>query len=178
MFTTVMLKLKKIEITINPNYSSADEVLKRLQKFMFLSRCILITAMMYILFLIIVFIAVSFTHNMMMAAFWSPVFFSSVFFMFLIFITYYFWQMGLKFIESLESDGARISKWKSRSFFIIMMAMNFIGMLNYSFVQIFNYVNDQDKIIDCQQNVMMELISDVISWCYVISPFITSLFLI
>jgi hypothetical protein len=27
MFATVMLKLKKIEITINPNYSSADEVL-------------------------------------------------------------------------------------------------------------------------------------------------------
>jgi len=85
--------------------------------------------------------------------------------------------MGEKFTNSMIKEGFKISKWKSRVLYFIVGAINLTGMLNYSFVQVFNVLNDIYSFVDCK-NTYIYVLSKVISYSYAIGPFISSVFML
>ena len=97
--------------------------------------------------------------------------------MFMLLIKIYFYKMGEKFLESMRKEGYKVSKCKSRSMFITIVVINSFGMLIFSFVQIFNFLNDMNKWVNCETSVGIAVLSYIISYCYSFGPFFTSIFI-
>lgn len=86
--------------------------------------------------------------------------------------------MGEKFTNSMIKEGFKMSKWKSRLLYFIVGVINLTGMLNYSFVQIFNVLNDLYSFLDCDNNTYIYVLSKIISYSYAMGPFISSIFML
>ena len=57
LFSTVLFKLKKIEIAINPLYASADAVLDQMRKFLCLTKSIIIIGVCFVILIVLFYIA-------------------------------------------------------------------------------------------------------------------------
>lgn len=56
--------------------------------------------------------------------------------------------------------------------------LNALGMLNFSFVQIFNQLNENNNLVDCENNTFFLVLSYSISFCYIFAPFAQSCYLV
>ena len=133
-FATILLRFKRIEITINPAYGTPDQVLFQIKKFRCVSRCIFTSIVIFVTLIIFGFVILEFAQQWLSYAFWVPAVFSCIFYMFMLFIKIYFYKMGEKFLESMRKEGYKVSKCKSRSMFITIVVINSFGMLIFSFV--------------------------------------------
>lgn len=178
MFATVLFKLKKIEITINPNYDSADAVLNQIKKFLCVSRTVLFICIVFVVLIVLFFLAYLYLREIFNIAFWAPAVFSSVYYLLMLAITCYFMDMGNKFLASLTLDGFEINVPFCRFQFLFVCMFNIFGMLNFSFVQIFNQLNYEYKFVECENNWPLKILSYIISYCYVFGPFVQATYLI
>lgn len=138
MFATVLFKLKKIEITINPAYDSADAVLSEIKRFLCVSRTVLFICFVMVLLIVLFFLAYLYLREIFNVAFWAPAIFSSIYYLLMLIITCYFLDMGNKFLKSLDCEGFEVNVPFAKFQFIFVCLFNVFGFLNFSFVQIFN----------------------------------------
>lgn len=111
-FTLVMLKFKKIELTIDPAYTTADQVLGKIKQFYIISRFIvfwLFSVVIIGVIILITFIFVNKKEDAMMNMIWTLVIFGCIFFFFCVFMAYYFASMAVRLIQILNNEGQSIN---------------------------------------------------------------------
>ena len=170
--------MKKIEIAINPKYDSADAVLSQIRKFLCISRTVLMLYLTFVLLIVLFYLAFMYLKDVLGIAYQVPAIFSSIYYVFMLLVICYFCDMGNQFLKSLESDGFKINKCAAKLRFIVISVLNALGMLNFSFVQIFNQINFDKKLIDCGNSVFFLVLSYAISYCYIFTPFVQSCYLV
>lgn len=94
VFITVLFKLKKIEIAINPRYVSADAVLSQIRKFLCISRTVLILYISFLVLIVLFYLAYYYLKNIISIAYAVPAIFSSIFYVFMMLVICYFYDMG------------------------------------------------------------------------------------
>ena len=130
-----MLKFKKIEITIDPVYKSADEILSRIKYFYFVSRSVL-CMLTFIIVMGLAVLIVVFLDNDNSKVIWMPITFGCAFFLFCLIMVYYFASMGLQLISIMKQEGQEINTKLQLAQFVFISFIFLSGLLQYSLVQV------------------------------------------
>jgi hypothetical protein len=101
-----MFKMKKIEIQLNPNYRTAQEIIYRLRNFICLQRILIFIYFIAFAIGTTTIACVMFTHNDY-TYYKNPVFLGIMIYAFLVFIfisflQIYFYKMGIQYIKILS----------------------------------------------------------------------------
>ena len=153
-------------------------MLNQIKRFLCVSRTVLFICILFMLLIVLFFLAYLYLREIFNIAFWAPAVFSSVYYVLMLMVTCYFLDMGNKFVKSLSEDGFDLKVKFTRFQFFFVCLFNIFGMLNFSFVQIFNQLNFQHNWVDCETNWPMTILSYIISYCYILGPFVQAFYLI
>ena len=136
----VMLKFRRIEISLDPKYSSADEILGQIRRFYCISRSIILFLFLIIIVAVITLISYIFLEKSIIRHYvvWIPISTSCSLFLFSFFLAIYFTRMGLRLLTIVKRDGHDINVKKLILVFILLDTVSFIGHLQLSAVQVYN----------------------------------------
>ena len=106
VFLFIMFKMKRIEIHLNPNYTTAQEIIYRLRNFICLQRILLLIYAIAFVLGAMTMIYVFFTPNdytyYQNTIFIAMTIYAIIIFIFINFLQVYFYKMGIQYIKILS----------------------------------------------------------------------------
>lgn len=101
-FVLVMLKLRKIQIILDPGNTVADDVLSQIRRFICISRTILMLVFFYVVITIFFFCAYVFLEDEFNLEVWVPIGFACFWYLLAFVMSCYFTTMGITFHRNLK----------------------------------------------------------------------------
>ena len=134
----VMLKFRKIEMTLDPVYKSADQILSRIRRFYCISRTIVMLLLCLVFIGILFLLTYVFFRKQITTVVWIPIGFGCAVFIFSAGMAYYFASMGVRLLRIMKKEGQKINFKVQIALYTFISSIFLFGMLQFSLVQVVN----------------------------------------
>lgn len=141
---------------------------------MCISRSVVVFAIIFIFLIAFFFFAYKSQDQTLEIAVWTPITLCCIFYLFVLWVSYYFLSMGIRWIRHMKNEGYKINEKFQIVQFTIVFIITLIGMLDFTIIQLVNQIAPG---IDCSLWINV-FISLTISSCYICYPFVQAMFLL